>query len=206
MALDTFTALKTAIQTWLDNTSLSGNVEDFISIAESRLNRILRDQQMETRATLTVGGAPVDSILLPADFLELREIHIETAADKPLSYRSPQFVENIRDQLAGDPVFYSVEKRSLSFAAKAPAAMAFSILYYQKIPGLSAGNPTNWLLEDHPDIYLYASLVQAEGFVVNDARIALWKQLLDESLKELLTVSERARTGGETNARKAVAK
>ena len=151
---------------------------------------------------MTSGGSAADSISLPSDFLELREVHIEASPDKPLAYRTPQFVEHVRDALSGDPVFYSVEQQLLTFAAQAPAAMDFSALYFQKIPALTSAAPTNWLLTTHPDVYLYASLAQAEGFATNDERIPLWKQLLDEGLSEIRQVGDLVRIGGESTTRR----
>jgi len=201
MAITNFTELKTAVQDWLDDTSLATKSEDFIALAEARFNRTLRAQDMEVRVSLTVGGAPVDLIALPTDFLELREVHIEATPDEPLAYRSPQFVENIRDQLTGSPIYYSVETKNLTFAPQALATTVFSVLYFQKIPALTVGNPTNWLITNHPDVYLYGALIQAEAFLVNDQRLAIWKVALDEAMAELRSVSDFARAGGEPNTR-----
>ena len=114
MAITNFTELKTAIEDWLDDSTLSTKSGDFIVLAEARFNRTLRAQDMEARATLTVGGAAVDLIALPTDFLDLREVHTEASPDEPLAFRSPQFVENIRDQLTGSPVYYSIEQKNLT--------------------------------------------------------------------------------------------
>lgn len=202
MAITTFSELKTAVQDWLDDTSLSAKAEDFIALAEARFNRIIRAPDMEVRTTLSIGASPADSIDLPGDFLELREVHLEASPDKPLAYRSPQFVENIRDQLSGDPVYYSVAQQKLTFAPQAAASTDFSVLYYQQIPALSSSQTQNWLLTSHPDIYLYGSLVQAEAFLVNDERLSVWKSALDESLQELIRDSDWARQGGEPNTRR----
>lgn len=202
MAISTYGYLKIAVMGWLDNDTLADKIDDFIALSESRFNRILRDPQMEARTTLTISGGAADSIALPSDFLELRTVHIQATPDKPLAYRTPQFVENVRDSLSGVPVFYSVEQKLLTFAAQAPDTTAFSVLYFQKIPGLTQSNNTNWLLTTYPDVYLYSVLSQAELFAVNDERVVLWKQLMDEAMSEIRQVSDLTRIGGDTGTRR----
>ena len=60
-----------------------------------------------------------------------------------------------------------------------------TVHYYQDIEPLSDTNTSNWLLEDAPDIYLYASLVEAEAFIKNDERVAGWKAALDTAIADL---------------------
>ena len=45
----------------------------------------------------------------------------------------------------------------------------------------------NWLFTDHPDIYLYASLIEALLWSggVNDARLPIWEAALEERLEQL---------------------
>jgi hypothetical protein len=46
-------------------------------------------------------------------------------------------------------------------------------------------------LANSPDLLLYASLGEAEPYLMNDARIATWAQLYDRGLNSL-TVSDSA--------------
>lgn len=54
------------------------------------------------------------------------------------------------------------------------AAYPITLAYVARIPALSDANPTNWVLQQAPQMYLYASLLEAEPFLANDARAALW--------------------------------
>ena len=57
--------------------------------------------------------------------------------------------------------------------------------YWVKITPLSDANTTNWLLTKYPDLYRYASLMSAEGFLKNDPRIPLWAQTAANILAEV---------------------
>ena len=59
------------------------------------------------------------------------------------------------------------------------------ILYWRKIPNLSDTVTTNWLLTKYPDLYLYASLSAAEGWLKDDPRIPLWSNAAQVALEEV---------------------
>ena len=51
MALTTYTELKTSLADWLYRSDLASVIPDFISLAESQVERQLRTRQMIVRAT-----------------------------------------------------------------------------------------------------------------------------------------------------------
>ena len=59
------------------------------------------------------------------------------------------------------------------------------INYFQSLPALTDINQTNWLLDRHADLYLWSSLLNAEPWLKNDARIAVWRQRRDDALTEI---------------------
>ena len=71
------------------------------------------------------------------------------------------------------------------------------ITYYRRIPALTELAPNNWLATNHPDLYLYGALANAEAFLKNDPRIGLWKVAAGEALESLIDLSERAKYDGQ---------
>ena len=67
------------------------------------------------------------------------------------------------------------------------------MLFYGKVPSLGSTRPTNWILLNAPDIYLYGSLLEAEAFLQNDPRIQLWKQGFDQAVADLQLQDEKDR-------------
>jgi hypothetical protein len=53
----------------------------------------------------------------------------------------------------------------------------------------SAGD-TNWLLDAHPDAYLFGSLVEASGFLHDDPRMSVWDARLQQAMS---LINKRAR-------------
>jgi hypothetical protein len=96
---------------------------------------------------------------------------------------------------AGIPTAYHIQGRSLVLAPPPASASNLTLTYWQRIPALGSTMPTNWLLEQHPDVYLYGSLIQAEAYIANDERIGLWKSAHDEALGDLIQHGHRQQYG-----------
>jgi len=94
MALTTYAELQTAVANYLARTDLTSQIPDFIYLAETRLRRQLRINEMLTQTSLTVSA---NQITLPTDFLELRDIHFENNPVWTLEYQSPDcFIETYK--------------------------------------------------------------------------------------------------------------
>jgi hypothetical protein len=186
MALATYTDLLAAVGNWLDRADLATNIPDFITLAEARFNRLLRTVEMEARSTATSSSS---ALALPSDFIGVRSIRI---ANVPLSFVTAADFFRLNITGPTNPYYYTIAQKQFFFLPP-PTAAVVEIDYYQKIPALTAGNPTNWLMTKAPDVYLYGTLLQASAFLVEDARVPLWKAALDSSLAEMDMDAERNR-------------
>lgn len=108
---------------------------------------------METEYNLVVNDETTD---LPLDFLELRHIYVEGSPDNPLQSMSPAGIRSLYLGRAGTPKAYALENRRIIVAPVGSALLTLN--YYQRIPSLSVDNPSNWLVEDMPDLYLHQVL------------------------------------------------
>jgi hypothetical protein len=71
-----------------------------------------------------------------------------------------------------------------------------TLIYRQKIPTLSADQPTNWLLQTFPEVYLYGSLLHSAPYLQEDARVAMWVQLYSQVVQQVNADGARAKAGG----------
>lgn len=72
----------------------------------------------------------------------------------------------------------------LRFAPEPSGTYALRMTYEAELTNLSATNTSNWLLEQAPDLYLWASLSAAEGFLQEDQRVGLWKNEYEQAADE----------------------
>lgn len=196
MALTTYTELKASIADWLNRTDLTAQIADFISLAESQIERQLRTRQMLTRTTLTI-DAEFEST--PADFLEVRTLKLTgTNPITPLTFMTMDSLDeqSTIDIGSGKPKYFTVVGTEFRFVPTPDASYASEIVYFAKLNKLSASVATNFLLTSSPDIYLYGSLLQAAPYLLDDARIPVWSALYERALSDLQLADDRGATSG----------
>jgi hypothetical protein len=189
MSFTTYSALQTTIASYLGRTDLTAMIPTFITLAEARLQRELRTRQMLKSATATMTAGD-NTVGLPTDFLEMRDLFVQGNPRMPVSYMSPSaFTRNARATESGRPVDYSVIGSEMNFAPIPDGAYVLEMLYYYKPEVLSSTNSSNVFLANYPDLLLYGSLAQAEPYLMNDARLATWASLY-ASTAELIATSD----------------
>lgn len=196
MAFTNYSALKTTIANYLGRSDLTNQIPDFITLAETRLQRELRTRPMLKSATATMTGGD-NTVGLPSDFLEMRDIFIQGNPRQPVSYMSPSaFTRNSRAEDGGKCIDYTILGSEMAFAPIPDAAYVLEMLYYAKPTVLSDSNASNVFLANYPDLLLYGSLAQAEPYLMNDARLATWAALYTSTLELIVTSDDSSEYNG----------
>jgi hypothetical protein len=194
MAINTYATLKTAVGNWLNRSDLTSYIPDFVTIAEGMIARDLKSRANEKRVTASISTQYSD---LPTDFISGRNVQINGTKTKKLEYLLPEQIdEREMGSSSGEPKAYTFWGDELQLAPSPDAAYTIEIGYYAKLAAFSADADTNWVLTNHPDIYLYGSLSASEAFLQNDDRIAVWKTLYKQSIKELNDAEKKGRFSG----------
>lgn len=193
----TWTALKAVVADYLAKSNLSTQVPDFIYLAETRLFRrlnLLGFEDVET-GTMTSGTA---TLALPTGHSETRSFYI-TSGDTIYTVRPKPphvFFETDGVNDSGTPAIMAVIGSNLHFGPTPDADYAYTHHYVGKPQHLGASQATNWLLTNAPDVYLYASLLEAEPFLKNDPRIAVWRDFLAQAIADLEVEDHESRYSG----------
>lgn len=196
MAITTYSGLKTSIANYLARSDLTTQIPDFIRLAEVRMRRELRLRQMLKLSTASMTGGD-STVGTPGDLLQVRDLSINTDPKRALNYLSPStFSRNGRTNESGLPVFYTTIANEFRFAPIPDTNYTIEMLYYAAPDFLSDSNPSNTFLSIAPDMLLYGALVEAEPYLMNDARIQLWAGLYDRALKTISEADEGAEYSG----------
>jgi hypothetical protein len=195
MSFSNLSDLKTAIASWLarsGDTAITGNAGDFVTLAEAYLNRNLRVRQMEVKTTLTFNGGERN---LPDDYLAWRRLTWIGDINVDLNYMVPSaFERRYPVTFAGIPSSFTIEGNTIKVRPTDDDS-SFEFLYFAAISPLVDNDDSNWLLERHPDLYLAASLTEAQAFLINPDHAALWAQKRDELMGQLVNLSEKTKAG-----------
>jgi len=196
MAIETYSQLKTAVADFLNRDDLTSVIPTFISLAESQINRDVRNWKMEKRATAQLD---TEYSKIPTDWLETIQLHIVGSGTSPIKLASRETIADKRyknSDLSGRPLLYCHSDSSFELWPTPDEAYTIELLYYGKLDALSDSNADNWLLLDAPDIYLYGTLIHSAPYLQEDARLAVWAQLYSAAVKRLNDQSEQSRMSG----------
>ncbi len=187
MALTTYTTLKASIANWLNRSDLTTEIQDdFIKLTEADLNSKLRVRSMIAQVNITVNA---ETAALPTDFLQIRNFYILSGQTKtPLVYTTPSSMDTTSGtSTTGLPTTFTILGDTLRFSPKPDATYTAVMNYFKKFPALSSTVSTNFILENHPAIYLYGSLFHAANFLggINPQQIQTWQQMFATALERL---------------------
>ncbi len=196
MSFATYSDLQTSIAGYLARSDLTSQIPDFITFAENRLRRELRIRQMlKSVTTATVSGD--STVELPSDFLEIRDFVALTNPIQPLSYSSPSALSNdpVASQV-GVPKSYTILANEFLMSPVPDGIYTLRLLYFAAPAYLSSSNTSNVFLTTAPDALLYASLIEAEPYLMNDARINTWGTMYDRAIASLVKSDEQGQYSG----------
>ena len=202
MAISNYTELKTAVANWLDRDDLTDRIPEFIALAEARFNRVLCLRSMEVKYTAdTVAGQR--NLALPASYIQMRNFQVNTSPLTTLSYVTPEIYDRVwGGSTSGTPKFYTILANEVSFGPIPATIMEVEMLFYKKFDNLASATTSgypdsiNWLLTNAPDIYLYGTMLEAEPFIMNDERVPLWAQALQQGVSDLQEQDNKDRHSG----------
>lgn len=174
MSISTYAELKTAVSNWLHRADLSAYLDDFVTIAESRIAREVRAQIQEQRTTAAASTSS-PYINLPSDFIEHRALWVSANPISKLEYLAPEaFFERYPiTSITGKPVAYTVIGDEVRLGPSPDSAYTLELWYWKRLTALSSA--VNTLFTNNPDLYLYASLCAALPFLKDDKRVPIWE-------------------------------
>jgi len=193
MAITTYAELQAAAANWLVRADLTARIPEFVVLAEARLNRTLRTRLAESEASLTA-SVGARKIPLPAGFAEPLALWLvrPDGTRCALRFVEPSLLGLI--SLQGEPAVWSLDAGNLAFERACDQAYGVTLRYLAKFQ-LSDDAPTNALLADYPDVYLFATLCEAAPFL-RDADLAqAYASKLELALSEVNAKEARSRAG-----------
>lgn len=180
----TYGDLKDDITSFLQRsgTSISSVIPTWVRFATANFNRKLRIPDMESRDTTQLTS---EYTALPTDILEI--ITVSDAGGPLVALDRARMDQLVVSGVEPSPAAWAVEDYQLRVrpAPTADDPLTVTLVYYERIAELVDDDDTNWLLDEHPDLYLYGSLIHARAWLHDEPRLANVKALHDEALADL---------------------
>jgi len=192
MALNSYSSLKSSIADWLNRDDLTAVIPDFISLAEAQMERRLPTQKMVKRANATI-DTPFSA--LPSDFLSCKSLVLtSTAPVQQLIFLTEDEVDAKKYvyRTTGKPQYFALIGNQIEVLPAPDTSYTAELTYVATLAKLSDANTSNWILDRHPDLYLYGSLLQAAPYLRDDERVGLWSSQYQAAIEDMLLQNERA--------------
>ncbi|WP_179400685.1 phage adaptor protein [Burkholderia guangdongensis] len=189
LSFDSYDDLQATIAAYLQRTNLTAQIPVFIQLAEVKLRATIDTMEAQfTNDWLIQPAQGSNVVALPTDCASIANV---IYGCKKLEYTS---VEN----LSTDPQRYgrgewSTLGNNLYLQTYVDGVKLLVVNYFRTIQPLSEANPSNWLLEDWPNVYLYAVLVEAAKYLMDDERLPMWSEELESAVLDMKESDKIAR-------------
>ena len=198
-------SLKAHLADTLNRDDLTSVIPQFVEFAMADLNRKLRVRQQMVRAQGDVFSGN-DKIRLPANFLAMRNIQVNTDPIRGLEYATPERMDELRQSYNGgangEPVYYTVMGDNIFVVPTPDGTYQLEIGYYRDIPVLTSDSDTNFVITDHPDLITYGSLMHSAPYLQDDSRLQVWATLYSTALEATMEANKRALFSGSRQSNK----
>lgn len=189
MALVTsYSSLVTSVQNYLARGDLASDVPGFIQNWEERFYRQPRNHGawMESALNETIAAGV---IAVPVDFLVMKFAYVDGSPSARLEQVSPEqlYGRYPRGSETGFPRWFCRDRASFVFGPEPDSTYTIKGAYWAKptpMRSASADAAAHWIIVNAPDLALYGALLEAEPFLKNDGRIAVWKTFYADALKD----------------------
>lgn len=190
MALATYTELQAAVQSWLNRNDSQLPITDFIELAEAEANSRVRVKQNMTTATLSL-VAGNNYVALPADCLEEVELNWADSTDQlnRVSYNDLDYARGAGN--SGRPLAYAINGTNINFNCTADATYSLTLRYYEAWD--LVGDSTNWLLLNHPDVYLFGALAEANAWLGDTGQAEYSRGRRESAIQRALLADSRTK-------------
>lgn len=210
-----YASLQSAITDWILRDDLSPErVQDFIRLAESKMDMTLRSRELKVEIAVNAGADGNTRVPIPADYNQLilmQPVGGWEVVDgvlttntlpglQPLVPISFNMLRASSAQPGAHPlVFAEVPNGSDWELWPMGGQFIISIWYFQKVPKLSDENPTNELLTNWPDLYLAGAMIEAEIFLKTpQAERGGWVQMYGALIQQLNNTQRQVQVSGGT--------
>jgi hypothetical protein len=185
MAFSTYTELKSSIIAWSHRNDIDLLIPDFIALAEKamynppkipgRAIEPLKLKQLEKTATAST-SITSRFIATPDDFASLRNSRLVITDESGfMDYRTPAQLNRV--DTANRPLFFTVIGTQIEFDRISDQVYTVELQYFSSDTKLTAAAPTNLVLTNHPELYLYGALVQAFIYAGDDENATKYQAL-----------------------------
>lgn len=194
--------IKSVAQSYTDryDQELVDAIPAFTKIVEGKINNALRTGDQSVRAQIWL-MRDEEYYGLPSDWGGARDVEILhdgiRTGGRTLTYLAPEEMNKLSRKNNGRNRhnYYTIIANQIQVAPPTDNEV-LEIVYYQRLPALSANSDTNWLTEKNPDAYVFGLCAEIGAFAKDDMTFATYDGRFKESLANITQEDQITRWSG----------
>ena len=142
----TYDEIKTKVAEYLNRTDLTSQMDMFIDLTESDINKVIKHQDLIKRANAV---AETQYTQLPSDWSRVINVELNTSDHTTLLQQSTESLDLKRtsiDNVSGRPEYFAITDNAIELCPTPDTNYELQLTYYANIPELSSTNTTNVVL------------------------------------------------------------
>lgn len=189
-----YTGLAAAVADDMNRTLASGDMAQFILSVESVVNARLADNPIRPQHIHSTATVSAEYAAQPTDMIDVDTISV------PGMWRldyvdPPSFNRLLADEAAykadleavytsGDlpPKYYTLIGSEFRFFPVPTGSHTLDLIYWSKVPNLNATDTANWVLTNHPTVYLHGCLAYGYKKYYDEDRAQIEAQLFSDAI------------------------
>ena len=195
MAISNYTNLKESIVNWSHRADCDLLIDDFIALAEADMfindnnHESLELRLMETTSTANITS---DALALPTGFVSMRSFRV--TGDDGYDLR-PKTADSLWHRgSTGKPRYFAITSQ-IEFDVSPDQTYESEMVYYRKPDAITSANPTNDILTNYPNIYLFGALYHLFTYADDEAQANKYLVRFSNAINGANATDEQARYG-----------
>lgn len=178
-----YSTLQTAVADFLTRDDLTAYIPNFVQNWEEDFYRDPQNWASWMESALSVSIAS-NVAAVPSDYLGLKIAYISGQTSPPLKRISlDQLYQRFPRSVSGNQAAYFARNASnFEFGPQITSGTLVGTYYAKPTLLRNDSDGINWLITNAPDLCLYGSLIAAEPFLRNDARLGVWQTMYSTAL------------------------
>jgi len=181
MALANYDDIQATALDYMERAGQTGKTADWVTLAEAKLNRKLGAVEVDATLTGVLASRVIDVSALA--IVEPIALFVSPVGDDEREIQQQANGTFPYIDTDGEPRIWCMDGTDINFDRKLDQAYPFRLVYRQRFA--LATTSTNWLLTNHPDVYLAAVMMWGAGYNSDWQNGSVWKGMLEEAIPEI---------------------
>lgn len=196
--ITSYTTLLSEVASWLARDDLTSAIPGFVQNWEERFYRNPKNYGQWMQSALSVSFS--DTAAVPDDLLTLRVAYLNGQSNAPLQASSlEQVLQKYPRTGSGKPKWIARDGANFVFGPAPDGTYTLNGSYYAKPDALrdfASDAAAHYLILNAPDLLLYGALLEAQPYLMNDSRLAVWAEMYRKAEQDYRDLMKAQNVGG----------